>query len=360
MKVMLHGATNLSNFGDYIFAELFYNKLKNNGVDVEFYVHPKYGISQYFMENLGYTPSVNNGGKLMSMCDALVYISGGYFVEPRKKGLISEIKHVKRYLTPGYYFMKKRKPVYIMGVGAGPFENALFSRKAKELINYASVVTVRNEKSLELCRDFGITRDVIVTADTALLIKNYMEENKKGVIDCEVLNDKKVIMLHIDSNREVKDILIRTFRPAIEMFLNRHKDYQLYLISDGLKTDDFYNDYEHAFSICNPIVLRYDNPWMLCRQLEKADIVITTKLHVGIVSSSLGRSVISFPFVPNKTKRFYKQIGELDRCVSLSEVSKDKNQIFNMIEKYAGCSIRVPDEIISKANVNLDLLPGIN
>ena len=37
MRVMLHGAVNLSNYGDYIFAELFYKTLQNNGVLVDLY-----------------------------------------------------------------------------------------------------------------------------------------------------------------------------------------------------------------------------------------------------------------------------------------------------------------------------------
>ena len=357
MKVMLHGATNLSNFGDYIFAEMFFKKLEYSGIDVEFYVHPKYGVGKFFRENLRYTPSTENSIRLMNECDSLVYISGGYFVEPRKKGFINEIKHIKRYMSPADYFMKQGKPIYILGIGAGPFENAPFSKRAKKVINYASIVTVRNEESLGFCREFGITRDITVTADTALMVKKYINAYKANVIDDEVSQDNKVLMLHIDSNAEVKDIMFKRFKPAIEEFLAAHDDYRLYMVSDGLKSDAFYKEYGDVFSSCNPVVIRYNNPWVLCRQLEKADIVLTTKLHVGIVSSALGRSVISFPFVPNKTKRFYKQIGEAERCTTLSDVTT--KSIIDMIERFKEKPIRVPDEIIDRANINLEMLPGI-
>ena len=45
MKLLLHGAINLSNFGDYLFAKIFYDYIKDRGQDVDFYTHPQYGIS---------------------------------------------------------------------------------------------------------------------------------------------------------------------------------------------------------------------------------------------------------------------------------------------------------------------------
>ncbi len=124
MNVMLHGATNQSNYGDYLFAELFFNTLKGKGVQVEFYSHPEYGISDFYARNLGYKPKPCTFKELVKKCDAFVFFSGGYFVEPRKKGIRSEIKRIQHYLYPAIAFMKAGKPIYILGVGAGPFENA--------------------------------------------------------------------------------------------------------------------------------------------------------------------------------------------------------------------------------------------
>lgn len=355
MRVMLHGAVNLSNYGDYLFAELFYNTLRKKGIEAEFYTHPKYGISSFFAKHLGYEPLTKNFREMVQKCDAFVFFSGGYFVEPRKKGFLSEAHHIHRYLYPASLFVKAGKPIYVLGVGAGPFENASFSKKAREILNYATAITVRNEESLQYCKEFGINNDIQVTADTALVIKEFLDREKQDVPRFETENGKKMLLFHIDSNAEVTAKLKEIVVPATIRFLKAHPDYQLYLAADGIKRDSHYQEYETIFAGCDPITLKYDDPWKLTRQIERADLIITTKLHVGIVGSALGRSVISFPFVPNKTIRFYKQIGEADRCVPLKEITTEK--AYQMLEVYQDRMITVPQELVNKAKLNLELLP---
>ena len=354
MKVMLHGATNMSNYGDYLFAELFYNALRERSIETEFYSHPKYGVSDYFCKYLGYTPYGKTNKKMIQECDALVYISGGYFTEPRTGGLLAELQRAKRYFEPAKYFMSAHKPIYILGVGAGPFSQKLYSRRAKEIIEYSSLVTVRDAESAEYCQEFGISKSIIVTSDTALVVREYLQK-KTNVPQFLVENGKKMLLFHIDSNAEVKTRIDSIIRPAVLQFIKNNPEYQLYLTADGKKNATLYNEYELMFKEVNPVVLIYDDPWVLTRQIEKADLIITTKLHMGIVGSSLGRSVVSFPFVPQKTKRFYKQIGEADRCVSLADINQDI--VLQMLERYRNERIKISDELIDRARKNLTFLP---
>ncbi len=355
MKVMLHGAVNLSNYGDYLFAELFYKTLRNNGVDAVFYTHPKYGISSFFKKHLGYEPEDCSFRDLVKTCDAFVFFSGGYFTEPSKKVFLGETHHVHRYLYPASFFMKAGKPIYALGVGAGPFKDAAFSKKARTILNYATKITVRNEESLRYCEEFGIHNDITVTADTALVIREYLEKEKQDVPKFETEDGKKMLLFHIDSNDYVTEKLKETVVPATIGFLKQHPEYQLYLAADGVKKDWHYQRYEEMFRDCNPIVLKYDDPWILTRQIERADLIVTTKLHVGIVGSALGRSVVSFPFISNKTPRFYRQIGEAERCMPLETITEEK--AYRMLEGFKDQKITVPQELIDKARLNLELLP---
>lgn len=355
MKIMLHGATNMSNYGDFLFAEFFYHSLNKKGYDVEFYAHPRYGISDYFARYLGVTPDRLNYWDRVKQCDCLVFISGGYFVEPRKSGLIAEVKHYNRYMKPAGFFLKQNKPIYVLGVGAGPFTNKLFSMKARKVLNHAKVVTVRDEESKIYCDEFGVQNNVIITSDTALLIGEYLRQIKADVPRFDVDEGCKMILLHLDSNSKVKEMIQQIIVPAIARFLNSNSDYSLYIAADGVKGQNLYSEYEKMLLDYHPRILVYDDPWELTRQIERADLIVTTKLHMGIVGSALGRSVVSFPFVPQKTKRFYKQIGEADRCVSLVEI--DQDLVFKMLEQYKDKRIRVPDELIERAKLNLTCLP---
>lgn len=356
MKIMLHGATNMSNYGDYLFAEIFYETLKSQGNQVLFYSHPVYGISDYFRKYLGDIPKKSNYKDELRNSDCLVFISGGYFVEPRKPGIVSELKHFSRYMMPALNFMNSKKPIYVLGVGAGPFKKQLFSIYARKVLNYATVVTVRDGESKQYCTEFGVHNQITVTSDTALLIAEYLEKQKTGVPKFAIDEGRKMLLFHIDSNDEVKKIMASSIIPAVIRFLRSNQEYQLFLASDGIKNDSLYEEYRKMFAEVNPVVLRYDDPWILTRQIERADLIVTTKLHMGIVGSALGSSVVSFPFVPQKTKRFYRQIREPDRCTSLTDINSD--MVYNKLEAFKDKRIKIPEELVEKARLNLTYLPN--
>ena len=352
MKVLIHGAINRSNYGDFLFAGLFSKALKENGIEVEYYSHPKHGISDFFAKNLGYTPDRRHYKEVMKRCDALLYISGGYFLSHKKISL--EFRHTWRFLTPAKYFLKSRKPIYIIGIGAGPFYRGPFRRIAKEVLEYASAVTFRNEESKDYCKQLGVDRDVPVTADSALIIRDFMKTQKADVPAFDVEPGKKMFLFHIDAAPDVKNKLAHAAVPAVKKFLDAHKEYELYLTADGVFRDSLYEEYANFFEGYSPRLLKYDDPWLLTRQIERADLILTTKLHVGIVGSTFGRSVVSFPW-HQKTARFYKQIGESDRCIPLAEADEEK--VLTQLERFEGKPISLPEELIQKAKMNFEALP---
>ena len=352
MKVLIHGAINRSNYGDFLFAGLFSGVLKENGVEVEYYSHPKNGISDFFAQHLGYVPDRKHYKEVMKRCDALVYISGGYFLSHKK--ILVEFRHTWRFLTPAKRFLQSRKPIYILGIGAGPFYRGPFGRIAKELLEYAAAVTFRNEESKDYCRQLGVNREIPVTADSALVIRDFMKTQKADVPAFDIEPGKKMFLFHIDANSDVKNKLTRVAVPAVKKFLDAHKEYELYLTADGLLRDGMYEEYARFFDGYSPHTFKYDDPWMLTRVIERADLILTSKLHVGIVGTAFGRSVVSFPW-HQKTGRFYKQIGESDRCVPLAQADEEK--VLAQLERFEGKPVSLPEELIQKARMNFEALP---
>lgn len=352
MKVMIHGAINQSNYGDFLFAALFHNKLIENGIEVEYYSHPRYGISDFFAKNLGYTPDRKHYKDVMNSCDALVYISGGYFLSHKR--LSVEFQHTRHFLTPGQFFMRNGKPIYVLGMGMGPFFRGPFEKKARQILQYSSVVTVRDKESYNHCKNLGIDRDIIITADTALVIQdnryNKMIENKQ----LDYLPKKKIFLFHIYYNRNVKNQLKTIVAPAIRRFLDAHKDYELVLATDSLMPDSLYKEYANLFESYSPYILKYDNPWALTQMISKSDMILTTKLHMGIVGAAFGVSVVSLPW-HSKTQRFYKQIGEENRCIMISDADEEK--VLSQLERFEGKHIILPGELIEKGKINLEMLP---
>lgn len=82
--------------------------------------------------------------------------------------------------------------------------------------------------------------------------------------------------------------------------------------------------------------------------LNIVDCVLTCKLHVGVVASTLGASVIVAACHPEKTKRFYQQIGESQRCCSLD--STTGLEISEMLELYCDQKIHINHALIEEAS----------
>ena len=95
----------------------------------------------------------------------------------------------------------------------------------------------------------------------------------------------------------------------------------------------------------------YNNPLDLCAIINSSDIIITTKLHVGIMGARFGKSVVSFSGYTEKIQRFYNQINEADRSISLKKYTV--NAGYNMIRKYKDSVIVISDDIISQGENNL-------
>lgn len=353
MKVLLHGATNKTNFGDYLFADIFYNFLKDK-YDVSFYECPIFGIGKFYKKNLKYTKKGNFISQFNN--DALVYISGGYFGEKSNRFVKSFIRFV-RYFLVGLIFCLKNKPIFIVGVGGGPLKNTLLKRLVVKIMNKAKLIIVRDDYTKKFFECNSVTNKIITTTDTALVIKNYKLpkiSNKEFLNFIAKNKNKKIVLVHLYGNYDIDFLIKERIITAINSFsrLNEcafifagdyvfNKKYDVSNIFDSLESD-------------NKIFYQYSNPWEFCSVINTCDMVITTKLHVGIIASTLSKSVLSFPMHFDKTKRFYEQISEKERCVELSKVSTSK--VLSLLNSYFEKDIHISDELFLRANKNLDFL----
>ncbi|SFT25344.1 polysaccharide pyruvyl transferase family protein [Paenibacillus sp. BC26] len=357
MKVILHGATNSSNFGDFLFADLFYQKVVecNKNGETIFFESPKFGLGKFFRKELGYTHKQTYRDLLGA--DALVYISGGYFGE-RTTSLKESVKRLLRYLPIGLLFIIRRKPILILGVGGGPISNRFLRISFSFLMNKAAVVSVRDEKTANYFKSYGVKKEIKVTSDTAQVIS----ENSLPTLDLNiklqlenVFANKKIIFLHALSGEKVNNLYSEKIIPALNKFLDRHDEYGVII-----GYDEVYSKSVDKLSLKNELTSKfvycydYQKPWQLSSLLKEVDVIITPKLHVGIVGATLSKSVLSFPIHSEKTKRYYEQIAEADRCISLNEINA--LTIESMLENYHDKKIELSQKIVTSANENLNLL----
>ncbi|MGN1369074.1 MAG: polysaccharide pyruvyl transferase family protein [Aristaeellaceae bacterium] len=357
-RILLHGAINTSNFGDVLFTTIFCRYIKAYGGDRWepcFLESGRYGIGEFVRRENGYDTHLTPAEEKAS--DALLYISGGYFGDNRKSFRLS-IRRWMRYVRIGLHMCAKQRDILILGVGGGPLYAGFNRRAFRKIMDSACCVTVRDPKTKAYFEDLGVKRPIEITADTALTITQEqlpaLDAAVSAALD-EYLDGRKMLFVHLVGADWIDVPFAKQVVPAINRFVEANRDYRIVIGFDGVYDHDVSQlETVRALEGPSPFYYRYSSAWQLCAFLNRAELVVTTKLHVGIVSSSLGKSVISFPEHAYKTERFYEQIGEQGRSVRLKQVTD--GQAYTMLEQYAGVPIHIPDEIRTLALRNLDCL----
>lgn len=362
-KIIIHGSTLGSNFGDCLFAQLFYDECrKNNNGETLFYENKfpikndAVALSEHFRKAMNYNGKCTF--KDVRNCDGMIFMAGGYFGETTsslKEAFIRYYKHVKL----GLYAIWFKKPLAIIGVGAGPVSRNFLLKGIKKVFNHASVITVRNDESKEFLEKIGVNKKIYVTADAAQVVSaenvKPLDDKLKAQIEKSCGNEK-ILLLHCVTPIAQMKIMEEKIIPGINKFLDKHSEYGVVLTVDQCSSDRTKELKELAQGLHTDktYVYQYENPQKMMDLLNYADFVVTTKLHVGIVSCSLSKPVVSFPFNSRKIERYYKQIGESDRCRPIRNVSSD--DAGKVIEKYYDKPVVLSQEILGAAKLNYDLM----
>lgn len=92
---------------------------------------------------------------------------------------------VKTYLRAAQIAHEKGIPVMIYAVGAGPLADPNAQALVREVLDAATIVSVRDKPSLNVLEEIGIHRDIVVTADPAFLIQpvplQYSFSQQEGI-----------------------------------------------------------------------------------------------------------------------------------------------------------------------------------
>lgn len=348
MKILLNGATGGTNFGDFLFAKIFQDAVSEKiGIENVFWYNSRYCLSDFYKEHLKF----NKKKYKLNDITALVCISGGYFCGDDKNFKDYIIRYL-RYFHLCLKCIKKNIPIAIIGMDVAKPKIKLMEMIQKYILKRATLLTVRNIESYNLLVEYGI-KNVYCGADTALSIKKDLYENEIVPDDIKNIKNKKLyfhVQLSCIDGAE-KQIA------AINNFLRCFPDYSVII-----GTDQYIENYDMLQRLSNKIlckekiVYRYNNPIELCKVLTVMDCIVTPKLHIGIIGALFSKSVISFSVHTEKIKRFYEQIGESGRSLSMAEFDVDRAT--DILKEYHDKTIQVPKTIIEKAEMNLERLGG--
>ncbi|ADC49366.1 hypothetical protein BpOF4_06540 [Alkalihalophilus pseudofirmus OF4] len=351
-KIALHGSYYFHNFGDMLMLDMMNKWIKEHNTQNKVYLP--------FAKN-DVTNTIGADGEGVNSLlksDALIYGGGGYLGEPPSKKYLWGLRAAIRHTPPGNILKYRKKPYAIIGVGVGPLSNPITRKAFTNICSNASLLAVRDEESKNYLIDYGLDESkVIQTSDMVMqLSMDFIANNDidKATKDLDDLDRPIKLGIHLGANPypEKTELL----KDEIINFAKKNRDVGLVLLRDGLGPHP-----QVAHDIKNELpeqtlLISYNNHWYFSAILGLIDYVVTTKLHVGITATALGKVAVSF-YAHGKTPRFYKQIDALDRCMPLNSIRKGEAQeliqkcLFNLPNIY-----KRPTEIVNGAEKNKKLL----
>jgi polysaccharide pyruvyl transferase WcaK-like protein len=308
--VRIHGAFEVENFGDVLLMQIFANWVRELGWEP--YVQD---APSYIRRELGLQDDV------IGEPEALLFVGGGYLGEPNRK-IHSRWRWgfalARRHLALLRAAKDDSLPYALIGVGLGPISNLLARAKTRQLLSSAHSSVLRDAESAAWAKRYKIRVDD-VTADAAVSLGDQPlptgAENERSRI-LSLAGGRKVVALQLDhdaSHGPKWEMLFDVLEKCLAM-----QDLYLLGISDQSGTEVSRRHKQAAESFLRRFpdsqFVAYDGIDSLLGRLHASDLVITSKLHIGIVASAYGRSVLSLP-THQKTIRFYRQLGRTETCV---------------------------------------------
>ena len=355
MKILVVGALRYSNFGDILFAKMFYNELLKSydKEDIFLYETLVNKVSDFCKRELSYSNEFSI--KDMKNIDKLIYISGGYFSNSFEDRFTKILWHI-RYALPGIYFSNHKKDIYVVGVGEGDFSWGISKKIVKKILNSAKYISVRNEGTKDRFLNIGVTNQINLTSDTALSLRTKTNKFDQR----QFFDDRKNILLHILPDEKYNSEITKKIFPAIYKFIMDKKNYKVILTTDGIisrKYDYYLENARKYFGEKNAYIINYESINQFCEVLKSCEVIITPKLHVGIVASVFEKSVLAFSINYEKTKRFYETIQYGERCYNLCDIQE--KDVLNMLYKFSDIPIQIQDSCVEAAVNNLDICKNL-
>ena len=343
-KILIHCSTNsgTSNFGDVIFAEMILNHLQNSGYDAGFF-----DVSNYVDDYLYNCKKYDRHTILMEDADGLVYFAGGYFGEKKCERIDRSFRHYRRFMRFGKIALKTKKPLAVIGIGAGPHLWLPSKLIVKRVCNNASIVSTRDLESTSFLKEIGVRNQIETCSDLA---QTYILPNTVSSIDSLLGDDYSYIFLHTNYQIDVATL----FANGVKDFAVKNPKVKVIIGADNVVNIDNAADIaKRVLGEDRVIVYNYSTPDDLCAVISKCNLIITYKLHVGILASTLGRSVISVYKHP-KIARYYNQINQNSRCVDFNGC--DVSKLSELVNDFYSKEIVIPLNVQNSSKRNWELL----
>ena len=335
LRVALFGFYGVGNFGDDLMAWMIAKELQSRGHRVSIFSlgrDKRHSLLSLDFQQQGFTISTFIDQTLTS-CDAVIYGGGGVLVAHS----MDKLKKFRLYFEREQQFLNavkcRRLPLMVMSVGGdGGMDPDQLDAFAKDLVKYASTVTVRNSSDVYLMRALGL--DSLDAPDLVWAARQILSIQSRAHLGFTIGLDLYPAILKRRGGSYfiafLQALILK--HPTIEfVFLNsRHRtsglDLELSQFLRGVNVNRYrFVDFQSDVSI-----------------LGSLDLLISSRLHVLMIALSCGVPVISI-FAEAKTQLVLEQTGldsmsfTAERLTELKNLLWSRSALDGWIHQIKGC-----------------------
>jgi polysaccharide pyruvyl transferase WcaK-like protein len=237
---------------------------------------------------------------------------------------VQEHEKFEYYWRLAWYCRVRRKPLYVLGVGAGPVTTKPSRRRVRDIAAIARTLVVRDEASRDALLEVAprVCGKVRVLADPAFSVDYDALRRSRDVFEvpapclgvnlCVVrgfergLAPQQAATELIDTVQEmVRTGVVR----SVIWFSTTQSGNELVWACRGAQ----------ALPQCSRLVFYDRDPWQWIRHLGACHAFIGMKLHSTMFAAGMGVPVLGVGFHP-KVGRFYRDVGATAHYRSLEEL----------------------------------------
>lgn len=325
-RVVLSGYFGFKNFGDEAILSVLVDKLKqlNKRITV-ISSDPQYTTGKFKHIRSVHTLKIPDIISVIFKSDFLIS-GGGSLLQD-----ITSLKSLIYYLFIIFIALILRKKVIIFAQGIGPISNPIGIVLTKNILKHCSYISVRDIKSHELLKSWGIDSDLLCDPIFSTEVPAVEKNNTVAVQlrNCKSLNEDFIDRLAQKISQEFSDkqIKIYSFQDSIDLEVCKKFEKALNMLNPEIQTEIYANLTDAQ----------------IIQNLAKAEFLIAMRFHAIIIGLLAGVKTLGINYdikiekissefnlpLLNMQKPFKKQFSELKQQ-NLEEIkSKINSKNFN-------------------------------
>ena len=319
VKVAISGYYGFRNFGDEAILSVLVKHLKELGnIDITVFSGDVEFTSKTYDVNSIKRFDLNNVIKTIKASDVLIS-GGGSLLQD-----VTSFKSLVYYsliIALGLFFNKK---VIIFAQGIGPLNSKLAGFIVKNLLKQCSLVTVRDENSLNLLKNWGIPASLVCDPIYSMSITSKTELNTVGI-----------------QLREFKTMNYNLLHKLALLIITKFSDKKIEIFSLQRSQDlELCKRFEHILRTFNPDIKTEIVCDDIVHKISKLEYLIAMRFHAILIALKCG--------VKTCAVNYDVKVEKLASDASIPTISMDAHE--NLEDVYTKLANLKKDELLRFAN----------